>query len=378
MKWLALSMCSPAASRPESGLSEAATTTPESTPSFGAEKATPLPLPCLDPGCLDASLLSLQPGLPAASAADSPAASATVAANFFNGLRTAVLVSTIAYEWSMPDCAGGADADSHLAAAQAAELLTAELRALTALRCVSELPRDECPVCMEPYDEGPGCYPSARATGAFECEHSLCFGCSRRLLVTAAAAGAERASLVFRCPLCRADGCLDRADVPTPAWLLSQQADPEVVSARAAAAAREDEQAPLRLRLATSSAADQIAALRQLITGDSAPGDSDISAPGQSDIHRLLALLAVRGPVEGPEEEAVTEAAETEAAARVTAARAMAATMAREAAGSTVEDEVEVEEEAGGGRSAPEARPEEEGGEAAGVTAARGDVASRC
>ena len=43
---------------------------PESPPSFGAEKATPLPLPCLDP-----SLLSLQPGLPA------------VAANFFDGLR---------------------------------------------------------------------------------------------------------------------------------------------------------------------------------------------------------------------------------------------------------------------------------------------------
>ena len=62
----------------------------------------------------------------------------------------------------------------------------------------------------------------------------------------------------------------------------------------------------------------------------------------------------------------------------MTAARAMAATMAREAAGSTVEDEVEVEEEAGGGRSAPEARPEEEGGEAAGVAAARGDVAPRC
>ena len=223
-----------AASIPESQLSEAAATTPESTPSFDAEKATPL----------DLSLLSLQPALPA------------VAANFFNGLRTAILVSTIAYEWSVPDCAGSADAESHLAAAQAAELLTAEL---TALRFVSERPtRDECPVCLEPYDEGPGCYSSARAAGAFECEHSLCFGCSRKLLVTAAAAGAEHASLVFRCPLCRADGCLDRSDVPTPAWLLSQQAEPEVLSARAAAAAREDEQAPLRLRLATSSAADQV------------------------------------------------------------------------------------------------------------------------
>ena len=345
-------MSSPAASRPESQLSEAATTTPESAPSLGSEKATPL--------CLDPSLLSLQPGLPA------------VAANFFNGLRTAVLVSTIAYEWSVPDCAGSADAESHLAAVQAAELLTTELRELTALRCVSERPRDECPVCMEPYDEGPGCYPSARAAGAFECEHSLCYGCSRKLLVTAAAAGAERASLVFRCPLCRADGCLDRTDVPTPAWLLSQQADPEVVSARAAAAAREDEQAPLRLRLATSSAADQIAALRQLIAGDSAPGESDISAPGQSDIHRLLALLAVRGAAEGPEEEAaVTEVAETEAAERVAAARAMAAA-AREAAGSAVEDEAEVG--AGGGRSAPE----EEGDEAAGVAVARGDDAPRC
>ena len=39
-------------------------------------------------------------------------------------------------------------------------------------------------------------------------------------------------------------GCLDRSDVPTPSWLLRQQAEPEVVSARAAAAAREDEQAP--------------------------------------------------------------------------------------------------------------------------------------
>ena len=172
---------------------------PESPPSFGAEKATPLPLPCLDP-----SLLSLQPGLPAVSA---------VAANFFDGLRTAVLLSAIAY-----DCAGsGADAES--AAAQAAELLTAELCDLTARRCVSERPADEgpdgCPVCMEPYDEGPGCCPSARAAGAFECEHSLCFGCSRKLLITAAGAGAERASLVFRCPLCRAGGCLDRSDVPT-------------------------------------------------------------------------------------------------------------------------------------------------------------------
>ena len=124
-----------------------------------------------------------------------------------------MLLSAIAY-----DCAGsGADAES--AAAQAAELLTAELCDLTARRRVSERPADEgpdgCPVCMEPYDAGPGCCPSARAAGAFECEHSLCFGCSRKLLITAAAAGAERASLVFRCPLCRAGGCLDRSDVPT-------------------------------------------------------------------------------------------------------------------------------------------------------------------
>ena len=60
----------------------------------------------------------------------------------------------------------------------------------------------------------------------------------------------------------------------------------------------------------------------------------------------------------------MTEAAETEAAERVAAAR--------EAAGSAVEDEVEVE--AGGGRSAPE----EEGGETAGVAVARGDDAPRC
>jgi hypothetical protein len=165
----------------------------ESPPSFGAEKVTPLPL-----ACLDASLLSLQPS--SAATADT--------ANFFHGLRTAVLVSAIAY-----DCAGSADAEP--AAAQAAELLTAELCDLTARRCVRERPADECPVCMEPYDEGPGCYPSARAAGAFECEHSLCFGCSRKLLITAAGAGAERASLVFRCPLCRANGCLDRAD-PNP------------------------------------------------------------------------------------------------------------------------------------------------------------------
>ena len=166
----------------------------ESPPSFGAEKVTPL-------SCLDASLLSLQPS--SAATADT--------ANFFHGLRTAVLVSAIAYDCA--DCAGSADAES--AAAQAAELLTAELCDLTARRCVRERSADECPVCMEPYDEGPGCCPSARAAGAFECEHSLCFGCSRKLLITAAGAGAERASLVFRCPLCRANGCLDRAD-PNP------------------------------------------------------------------------------------------------------------------------------------------------------------------
>ena len=296
----------------ESPLSEAATT-PESTPSFRAGKAKPLPILCLDdrldPGCLDLSLLSLQPATPA-----------TVG------------------EWSMDNCAGSADAASHLEAVLVrTELQTAELRELTALRCVSERHRDECPVCFAPYDEG--CYPSARAAGAFECDHTLCFGCSRKLLITAAG---ERRSLIFRCPLCRADGCLDRADVPTPAWLLNQLADVEVVSARDAATVREEEQAPIRLRLAASSAADQVAALHRLIAGDSAPA---------ADIHRLLALLAARGAAEVPEEEAA------------------------------VEEEV-VEEGGGGGHGALEeeegAAAGEDAGVDAGVTAARGDGAPRC
>lgn len=200
----------------EDGLSEAATR--ENTPTLQADHGKPLP-----------HLPSLLPGPPAGAPSTA--------------------------EWSMADTVLLSDAAVQLAAVRARAM---ELEALTALACVSQRPCEECPVCFASYEEG--CYPSARAAGAFECGHSICFGCSHRLLVTAAAAGPSRSLSVYRCPLCRADGCLDREDVPTPVWLRGQLASQEVIDAREAAAKEEEEQAPLRLRLAASSASEQIAA----------------------------------------------------------------------------------------------------------------------
>lgn len=110
----------------------------------------------------------------------------------------------------------------------------AELEVLRAQRCVSARARPECPVCLCPFDDA-GTYPSARPSEcAFECgRHDVCYGCAHRLLVTAMTHMGEETKKAFRCPLCRAHGCVDRDDgVRTPDWLKLQLARPDVVAAR--------------------------------------------------------------------------------------------------------------------------------------------------
>ena len=95
-----------------------------------------------------------------------------------------------------------ASSDESLAAVQAVSR-TAELAELRTRRCVTSRPRPECPICLTPFDEPT--YPSARASGAFECAqdaHDLCYQCAYRLLLDAVSRIEDSAQKAFRCPLC--------------------------------------------------------------------------------------------------------------------------------------------------------------------------------
>ena len=94
----------------------------------------------------------------------------------------------------------------------------AELGALVQLRCVTGRDRAECPICLTPYDELG--FPHARGDGAFRCSHSICYGCSARLLRSSVAN-----PNAYACPLCRAARVLPESE---PGWLCVQQQSGEL------------------------------------------------------------------------------------------------------------------------------------------------------
>ena len=167
----------------------------------------------------------------------------------------------------------------------------AEAENLRSLRCVSGRTRAECPICLTFYDEI--CYPTGCAKGAFECQHDLCYRCSHTLLVVAASgAGGADARRVYRCPLCRAGGCIDCTDgPPAPDWLRMQLASAEVVEAREATALQIEEE-HLRLQGAARTAADQLRALMRLL------GSNEGTEAGDSDSPYMRFLDVVHGALE--------------------------------------------------------------------------------
>jgi hypothetical protein len=107
--------------------------------------------------------------------------------------------------------------------------LGSELSELAGLRLVSDRQKDECPVCLVAFEDN---YPISRAAGAFECRHDVCFACSKRLLINAVSDPTVPTCHAFRCPLCRAHGCVDRDDgVHSPRWLQRMLMSEEVRAA---------------------------------------------------------------------------------------------------------------------------------------------------
>jgi len=149
--------------------------------------------------------------------------------------------------------------------------LGSELSELAGLRLVSDRQKDECPVCLVAFEDN---YPISRAAGAFECRHDVCFACSKRLLINAVSDPTVPTCHAFRCPLCRAHGCVDRDDgVHSPRWLQRMLMSEEVVEAQALGARLHIDQAPMRIQFAARTAAEQIAALQRLISGGDGGGD---------------------------------------------------------------------------------------------------------
>jgi len=108
------------------------------------------------------------------------------------------------------------------------------------------------------------CRPNAM--WAFLCNHAVCRSCMQRMLVHSAESVGSEMLLRPRCPLCRAPS------VPAcdnPPWLRELLETDEVLAARAAAKRRVEDSAPAAVRAAGSRAAQNIAALQNLIFGSS-------------------------------------------------------------------------------------------------------------
>ena len=175
----------------------------------------------------------------------------------------------------------------------------AELQVIIELQLVRGRERHECPVCLRAYDDI--CYPSARAKGAFECRHDVCYRCSHQLLLTAVSTPSEM-QRIYRCPLCRAAGCINHDSVRTPDWLKIQLRSAEVVKAKEEGEF-EEHQAPLRIRRAAASVAEQIQALQRLL-GSVSGGDFD------SEYLRMLGAVGGASEVEVEMFEVMDEEAE--------------------------------------------------------------------
>lgn len=140
------------------------------------------------------------------------------------------------------------------------EQRTEEISRIQCLRRVSSSYDEDCPVCLSPFPEQS--YPMPRIPrGGFECNHAVCYDCNLRLLKISATTIQGN----YRCPLCRADGI---GEEHAPAWLLAQLNSQEVTEAREEAERRRADEAPLALRRAAMTAAEQVGQLLRLMEGD--------------------------------------------------------------------------------------------------------------
>ena len=145
----------------------------------------------------------------------------------------------------------------------------AEVEELMTRRCVTADREAECPICLCPFEERR--YPECRVPqGAFSgCAHAVCRECCTRLLITAADSVATVLSHEYRCPMCRAAGV---AACDAPPWLRTLIASDDVAAARQAAKRRAEDSAPIAVRRAAATAAENIAALRRIVLGASGAG----------------------------------------------------------------------------------------------------------